>query len=70
MEWNCTRLIQCFCQVFRTILVRYVAIRRVASEEISFALERVFHALLYINILLTTIDDADKAELEGIGTAS
>lgn len=65
-----TDLVQSLSQVFCPVFVRYISVCRMLYEELRFAVQRIFHALLHVDILLTTVDDADESELEWIHSTS
>lgn len=58
-------LIEHLCEELRRVPVRDVAVLRMALEEL--ALERVRHALVNVDVLLRSVHDTDKAELERVG---
>src|SRR6266702_3369613 len=61
-----TDLIERLCEKLCPVLVRDIAVLRMALEEVSFALERVGHALVDVDVLLRAVHDADEAELERV----
>lgn len=52
--------------MLRPIFMRNIPVRRMLHEELRLTVQRILHALLHVDILLTTVDDTDEAELEWI----
>ena len=63
---NGTCLVERFCQVLGTLLVRDIPIGRVVGEEFLLTVQRSGQGFLRINVLLTPIHDTNEPELERV----
>ena len=65
-----TNLIQASGKIFGAIFVRNVSISRMIPEELGLGFQGVGHCLVQINVLLTTVNNTNKAQFQGINASS
>ena len=63
-------LVQRFGEISRSIFMRNIPIRRMTTEKLILAFQRVRQTFLSVDVLLASVNNTDEAKFERINAAS